>query len=106
MARGRKAETKRPCFRNIGIEIHRVAECIQFPREIENVEAPGRRDRNTKPSCHHRLITRIVCPEIFAFGLWLDGKANKFEWTRRLEVMIAVTTATRISSRLPSGCNS
>ena len=73
MAGGRKAETYGPRFRNVGIEIHRIAERIQFTREIENVEAPGRRDRDTKfvsssPHDHPHRLSRH-----FRFGLCVNG---------------------------------
>ena len=102
----RKAETQAPGFRTLRKEIHLIAERIQFSRETENVKAPSVAIAIRSRPCHRRPITRIVCPDIFAFGLCAGGDLNNFERTRSCDVMIAETTATRTSRRLPSGCNS
>ena len=68
MASGGKAETYGTRFRYVGIEIHRIAERVEFPREVENVEAPGRRDRDTNPTGHRRTVIRIVRPKVSHSG--------------------------------------
>jgi len=48
-----------------------------FTRQVENVEAPGRRDRDTNSSGHRRTIIRVVGPD--TFGLFMNGGTNNPE---------------------------
>ena len=79
MANGGKAEAYGTRLRYIGIEIYCKAERVEFTREVEHVKATGSRDRDTNSSGHRRTVIRVVGPDSFTFGLFMNGGTNNPE---------------------------
>ena len=57
MAARRQTELQSPGLRHVRIESDLVAERVQFPRQIQDVKAPARGDRNPQRLGHGHLIS-------------------------------------------------
>ena len=57
MAARRQPELQSPGLRHIRIELDLVAERVQFPRQIQDVKAPARGDRDPQRLGHGHLIS-------------------------------------------------
>ena len=57
MAARRQPEFQSPGLRHVRVELDLVAERVQFPRQIEDVKAPARGDRNPQRLGHGHLIS-------------------------------------------------